>query len=170
MSSRGETTAGLRLEALAATGRRASTALLVCLASLLAGLGWLYVLRGVGWLAMGSRVGDSLPLLQLAGFAGQPLGRVVAAWLVAGAVAGAVLVRMPRLRRGVLAGLLGLIVLLAASQASFALARNLRLASVLWGRAPGAGPWLAAALFACGCALPGRLAGARGLRTLLTRY
>ena len=54
------------------------------LVGLLAGYGWLYVLRGLGWLGAGPAVGDALPLLQLAGFDGQPLLRVVVAWLLAG--------------------------------------------------------------------------------------
>jgi hypothetical protein len=134
----------------------AASALAVILAApagLLAGFGWLYALRGLGWLAVGPRVGDSLPLLQLAGFDGQPLLRVVIAWLPAGAVAGLALVRVSPLRRAVLLGTLGLIVLLFASQASYALARNLRLSSVLSDRTPGLGAWLEGGLFAAGSVL-----------------
>jgi hypothetical protein len=138
-------------------GARGAAAILALLAALLAGLGWLYVLRGLGWLAIGPNVRDSLPLLQLAGFDIQPLGRVVAAWLAAGVVAGVVLTRVPRLWRAMLAGLLGIVLLLFASQASFALTRNLRLSGVIWSRRPGIGPLLEALLFAAGCALPGRV-------------
>lgn len=155
--SRGEVFTGRRLVAVAGRGGGAATAIVMCLAALIAGLGWLYVLRGLGWLAIGPRVGDSLPLLQLAGFAGQPLARVVVAWLMAGVVAGMALARLPRLRRTVLAALLGFAVLLLASEASFALARNLRFSDVLSSRSPGAGAWLEAALFAFGAAIPGRL-------------
>lgn len=124
---------------------------------LLAGDGWLYVLRGAGWFASGPNVGDSLPLLQLAGFDGQPLLRVVVAWLLAGVLVGVVTVRIPALRRGAAGGSLALVLLLLASQASYALARNLRFGAVVFSRAPGSGPWLEALAFAIGCALPRRL-------------
>ena len=56
-------------------------------------------------------------------------------------------------------GALGLVLLLFASQASFALARNVKLSDVLWSRSPGTGPWLEALLFAAGGVLPGPIAG-----------
>lgn len=142
-------------------GGRGALTVAVLLAGLLAGLGWLYVLRGLGWFAFGPGVRDSLPLLQLAGFDLQPLGRVVVAWLAAGVVAGVALVRIPRPRRALLAGVLGIVLLLFASQASYALTRNLRLSDVVWSRHPGLGPWLEGLLFAVGCALPGTVS--RGL-------
>ncbi len=129
---------------------------LVVIVSLLTGDGWLYVLRGGGWFAAGPSVGDSLPLLQLAGFDRQPLLRVAVAWLLVGALAGLALIRVPPLRRTVLAGGLGLLLLLLASQASYAAARNLRLTDILLSRAPGLGTWLGALLFAVGVALPRR--------------
>lgn len=132
------------------------TLIAVVIVALLAGLGWLYVLRGLGWLNSGPNVADSLPLLQLAGYDGQPLLRVVVAWLLVGLVAGLALRRTPRLRRTAFAGLLALALLLLASQASYALARNLRFSAVVFSRGPGAGPWLEALAFAVGCALPGR--------------
>jgi hypothetical protein len=55
-----------------------------------AGIGWLYLLRGAGALAAGPSVRGALPLQQLAGDDGQPLLRLLAAWLPAGALAGAV--------------------------------------------------------------------------------
>lgn len=122
---------------------------------LVAGVGWLYLLRGLGWFALGPPVGDSLPLLQLAGYDSQPLARVIVAWLAAGLVAGLVLVRMPRLRRVAVIGIPGLVLLLLASQASFALTRNVRLSDVIWTRHPGTGPWLEGVVFAVGCLLPG---------------
>jgi hypothetical protein len=45
-------------------------------------------------------------------------------------------------------------VLLLASDASYALARNLRFWPVATGRAPSAGPWLEALLLAIGAVLP----------------
>lgn len=123
--------------------------------AVLAGIGWTYELSRLGWLDVGPRAGDALPLLQLAGFDGQPAGRLVAAWLLAGAMAGMALARVKPVRRGVLALTLGTVVLAASSYASYALARNLRLATVLPSRHPGAGVWIEGLLFAIGCALPG---------------
>jgi hypothetical protein len=127
----------------------------VVLVSLLAGYGWLYLLRGLGWLAGGRLVGDALPLLQLAGFDRQPLARVVVPWLLAGLIAGAALIRVRPLPRVALAGPLALFALLLASQVAYALTRNLRLSDVIFSRHPGLGPVLEAALFGIGCALPG---------------
>lgn len=126
---------------------------------LLTGFGWEYVLRGLGWLGAGPRIGDALPLLQLAGFDGQPLLRVLIAWLLAGGLAGLLLVSVRPSRRAVIAGLLGLALLLLAAQAANALTRNLRFSSVLLHRPPGAGPWLEAVCFALGSFLPGGLIG-----------
>ncbi len=132
---------------------------IIVLLGLLTGFGWGYVLRSLGWLAVGPRIGDSLPLLQLAGFDGQPLLRVVIAWLLAGGLAGRLLVSVRPGRRAVIAGLLGLMLLLLASQTANALTRNLRFVHVLLHRPPGAGPWLEAMCFALGCFLPRRLVG-----------
>jgi hypothetical protein len=128
--------------------------LLVVFVSLLAGYGWLYVLRAVGWFAAGPQVGDSLPLLQLASFDGQPLLRVVVAWVLAGLIAGVTLIGVSPVRRAALAGGLSLVLLLVASQAAYALARNLRFSHVIFGRRPGFGPLLEGLLFAVACALP----------------
>jgi hypothetical protein len=137
-----------------AAGTRGSLALVVVLAAIAAGVGWLYAMRDVGWLAAGPRLPDALPLLQLAGTDGQPLSRVALAWLPAGIAAGLALSRLPRPWRAALAGALGLGLLLLASQSSYALARNVRLSDVLWTRDPGSGAWVEALLFAIGCALP----------------
>jgi hypothetical protein len=147
-------------------------AVILVLVSLLAGYGWLYLLRGLGWLTGGRMIGDALPLLQLAGFDRQPLARVIVAWLLAGLIAGAGLIRMAPLQRVALAGPVALIALLLASQVAYALTRNLRLSDVIFGRRPGLGPVLEAAVFGVGCALYGVLSGGGrgqvgvGLRTL----
>jgi hypothetical protein len=142
---------------------------LVVFVSLLSGYGWLYVLRGVGWFATGPRVGDSLPLLQLAAFDGQPLLRVVVAWVLAGLIAGVALMRVRPVRRAGLAGGLSLVLLLVASQAAYALARNLRFSHVIFSRRPGFGPLLEGLLFAAACALPRPIFGSQwaGRRPLL---
>jgi enterochelin esterase-like enzyme len=132
-----------------AAGAAGVAALLV---ATVVGTGTLYALRGLGWLGVGPRVGDSLPLLQLAGFDGQPLVRVTVAWLVVGFALGIALIRLEPLRRGALVGTAGLLLLLLASDASYALARNLRFTAILPNRAPGLGPWLEGLLLAAGCA------------------
>ena len=119
-----------------------------------ASVGLLYQLRQLRWLALGPRVTDSLPLLQLAGFAGQPLARVLVASLVSGIALGVVLARMPVARRTPVIGLIAAALLLLASDASYALTQNLRLSHVLVVRAPGLGPWVQFLAFAIGSALP----------------
>ena len=59
---------------------------------------------------------------------------MIVAWLLAGLVTGLALSRIAPLRRGVAAGLLALVVLLVASQASYALARNLKFSAVVFSR------------------------------------
>jgi hypothetical protein len=127
---------------------------LIVVAGLLAGTGWLYVLRGLHWLDVGPRIADSLPLLQLAASDGQPLLRVIVAWLVAGALTGVALAEVAPHRRAALALVVGLVVLLIAAQASYALARNVGFASTVFSRGPGLGPVLEGVVFALGCWLP----------------
>ncbi len=75
--------------------------LLVALA-LVAGMGWLYLLRDLGLFAAGPKLPGALPLEQLARADDQPLVRVAMAWLPAGAIAGLALAwagsarRLPR--------------------------------------------------------------------------
>ena len=135
-------------------GGGGAVALVIVLAGLLAGLGWLYVLRGPHWLGLGPRISDALPLLQLAGADGQPLMRVIVAWVLAGAVTGVALAEVAPSRRAALALVLALVVLLLASQASYALARNTAFSATVFSRTPGLGPLLEACAFALGCYLP----------------
>src|SRR5207248_4521909 len=125
----------------AAVGSRLGVTIVVLLAPV-AGTGWLYALRSLNWLAVGPHIPDSLPLLQLARADAQPLGRVIVAWLPAGLLAGLALARVPRSRRVLVVVIPVVALVLFASQASFALARNFRLSEVLWSRSPGSGPWL----------------------------
>lgn len=127
----------------------------------LSGYGWLYVLRGLHWLAWPPGVSDALPLLQLAGFDVQPLPRVLVAWLLAGLLSGILLLALPPLPRAAGVALLGLISLLLASQAAYALARNLRFDHVLFGHLPGTGSLIEAAALAVGSYLPGGVVGRR---------
>jgi enterochelin esterase-like enzyme len=148
----------LRLAGASATAAAAALATaLAALAAVLTGTGLLYGLRGLGWLAAGPRVADALPLLQLAGFDGQPLVRVAAAWLAAGALLGVALIRIRPAPRVIIAAGVGLVLVLFASEASFALARNLRLSAVLADRLPGAGAWAEGLLLAAGAGLPSLL-------------
>ncbi len=135
-----------------------AAALLVCS---IAVLGLLYAMRQHRWLAIGPSVPDALPLLQLAGFDAQPLGRVLVAAVLAGLALGIVLIRVGRRRRVILIGVFALFVMLVASDASYALARNLRLEPVLLNRPPPLGPCLEAMLLALASALPGPVAKVR---------
>jgi hypothetical protein len=130
--------------------------ILTLIITLMAGVGWLYALRGLDWFAGGPSIHDSLPLLQLAGRDAQPLDRVAVVWLAAGLVAGVALIRLPRLRRGALAAGVALVALLLDSQVSFSVTRNVSLGHALFSRDPGLGPWLEGVLFTVGCLLPGR--------------
>ena len=124
------------------------------LVSVLVGAGLLYGLRGLGWLAAGPMIRDALPLLQLPGFDGQPLARVLVAFLAAGAVFGAALIRTAPTRRAAVAGVAGLVVLLVASDAAFAVTHNLRFGPILWDRTPTIGCWVEAVALAIGAAIP----------------
>lgn len=136
---------------------RGTLSLLTVAVGLIGGLGWVYALRQEGWLKAGPRVGDALPLLQLASFDRQPLLRVVTAWLLSGLIAGFVLARLGRFRRLLAVAPTAVVLLWLESDASHALARNLRFGDVLTHRWPGPGTWLAAALFTLAAALPGRI-------------
>ncbi len=136
-------------------GGTAASAVIV-VAGLLAGTGWLYLLRGLHWLRVGPRISDALPLLQLASSDGQPLVRLAVAWILAGALTGVAMADVARNRRAALALVLALVVLLVASQASYALARNVAFSSTVFSRTPGLGPVLEACAFALGCWLPRR--------------
>lgn len=131
------------------------------LSASLVALGLLYQLRELGWLAIGPRVPDALPLLQLAGFDRQPLARVVAVCALAGALLGMALIRIDRRRRVVIVAFLVASLLLLGSDVSYALTRNLRLEPVLLNRTPPLGPWLEALILAAACAVPGRISAAR---------
>lgn len=122
--------------------------------SVFVGVGLLYAVRGLAWLPIGPRIPDSLPLLALAHHDAQPLAQVALAWVATGAAFGILAGGMAPPRRALVALLPALILLLLASDASFALAQNLRLGGVLWSRVPPSGAWAAALLFALGAAIP----------------
>ena len=144
-----------------------SAMVIVLLVSTLAGLGLLYGLRALG--PVGPRIGDALPLLALAHNDGQSLLLVAIAFLAAGAVFGYAMRRGDPVRRGLAALAPVLLVLLLASDASYALAHNLRLTGVLSDRSPGLGPWVEGLLFAAGAAISAVRLGAAAAWAQATR-
>ncbi len=120
-----------------------------------AGIGFLYLMRRSGALAVGPGVHGALPLQQLAGGETQPLARVVVAWLAAGLVAGASLARVSRVR--VLPGLVGLallgaLLLLAAGAGADAVAISDNLGPHLAPQLGRPGTWVAVGLLVLGAA------------------
>jgi hypothetical protein len=135
---------------------RAGAVVLVVLAAVAAGIGWLYALRHVGLLRIGPRLADALPLQRLAGGAAQPLGRMVAAWLPAGLVAGIGIGLVSHLRRparGLAVFVLAFALVLAASAASDSLTHNEPLRHHLHEQPHRAAAWVAAGLMALGAVL-----------------
>jgi hypothetical protein len=123
----------------------------------LAGTGWLYLLRGSGALAFGPALAEALPLQRLAGGAAQPLARIVAAWLPTELMAGALLARAGFARRAVRAGLLfagAAALLIVLSGVSDAITESAPLASHMGAQPGRAAIWTAAALLALGAAVP----------------
>ena len=158
-------------------GGAVAAALVVMIAGLLAGIGWLYVLRGLHWLDVGPRISDALPLLQLASFDAQPLLRVLAAWVLAGAICGVALSQVAPRRRVAPAFVVALVMLLLAAQESYAATRNLSFSATVFSHAPGLGPPLEAIAFALGCWLPrpidrrhGPRSGRRSLVSVFTGF
>jgi hypothetical protein len=137
----------------------------VVLAAVAGGIGWLYALRHVDLLKAGPRLADALPLQRLAGGAGQPLARVVVAWLPAGLVAGIGVGLVSRLRRpgrGLAVFVLALALVLAVAAASDSVTHSESIRHHLHQQPHRAATWLAAGLMALGAALApviGREAG-----------
>jgi hypothetical protein len=135
---------------------RAGAVIVVVVAAVAAGVGWLYALRHVAFLRVGPRLTDALPLQRLAGGAAQPLGRMVAAWLPAGLVAGVGIGLVSHLRRparAVAVFVLTLALVLAVSAASDALTHNEPIRSHLHQQPHRAAAWVAAGLMALGAVL-----------------
>lgn len=128
------------------TVRRTAVIAAYCLivgAAIAAGLGWLYLIHTWVGAGLGPRVGDSLPLLQLANLDAQPIVTVIAIWLATGIAVGALLQREPRILRAVVVAATSAVILVVDSQISFAIARNTAVANVLLSRMPGAGVFVA---------------------------
>jgi hypothetical protein len=95
--------------------------------AVVAGTGWLYLLRSFHGLGVGPRFDGALPLQQLARGDAQPLLRMMVAWLPAGLALGAslgVLTRWRRPTRIAFALLAAALLLLVASAVSDAIAEN----------------------------------------------
>ena len=145
------------VRAAAVLGLRALALAGIVIVAVLAGIGWLYLLRDAGVLAGGPALAEALPLQRLAGDAAQPLGRIVVAWLPTGAVAGALLVRAGFARRGLRAALLfagAAALLILLSGVSDAITESDPLASHMGAQPGRVAIWTAAALLALGAAVP----------------
>jgi hypothetical protein len=132
---------------------RGLAVVVVVLAAVGGGIGWLYALRHVHALRMGPRLTDALPLQRLAGGAAQPLARVVVAWLPTGVAAGFALALVSHLRRparGAVTFALSLLLVIAIAAASDSLTHNEPIRRHLHEQPHRAATWLAAALMALG--------------------
>lgn len=121
-----------------------------------AGVGWLYLLRDVGTLAVGPKLSGALPLEELASRGAQPLLRMIVAWLPAGFAIGIALALCARLRTAavaVSAGLLALVVLGSTTAASEAVSRNERLSEHVWPALSQPGLWAALVILVTGSVL-----------------
>jgi hypothetical protein len=137
------------------TGRTA-TAVLVVTLLVAAGIGWVYLLRGVGPLDVGPRVDESLALERLAHEDGQPLLLLLAVWLptaACAAVALAGLTDFTRAGRALLGGTVSFIALFVIDAASDAVTESERFVDHLSPQATRVAQWLPPVLFAVLCAL-----------------
>jgi peptidoglycan/LPS O-acetylase OafA/YrhL len=133
----------------------------------IAGVGLLYLLRKGGLLDAGPPVSDALPLERLARADAQPLLRVLAAWLPAGAAAAACLMGPARLRppTSVLAtGLLGLLLLAVAGASSEAVENSEKVAPHLLPQLGRPGLIVAVAALLAGALVAARVSARRPSR------
>jgi hypothetical protein len=131
-----------------ATALRVTVAGLIALGALIAGVGALYLMRGISLLAIGPDVRGALPLQQLAGGEAQPLFRMVLAWVPAGFVAGLAFAALTGLSP--FARTASLAALLLAGAAADAIAITDPLGPHLLPQLARVGTWTAVALFAVG--------------------
>jgi hypothetical protein len=132
---------------------RGLAVVVVLLAAVGGGIGWLYALRHLHVLNVGPKLTDALPLQRLAGGAAQPLGRIVAAWLPTGIAAGfalAVIAPLGRAVRAAVAFVLALGFAIAIAAGSDALTHNEPLRSHLHEQPHRVAIWVAAGLIALG--------------------
>ena len=138
----------------------ASVALALCVVvvAVVAGVGLLYQLRGVGLLDVGPRVPGALPLERLAGGATQPLGRIALAWVPVGVVAGLALRTAgcrSRAARAATVAIVAAALLIVAGGVSDAVTSSTPLGGHLSPQLSLAGTWVAAGLMTAGSLMPG---------------
>jgi hypothetical protein len=119
------------------------------------GIGWTYLLRAADLLPYGPDVPGALPLQQLDRSDAQPLLRLAAAWIPAGAVAGLALRRvgLAILPRFVVTGILAALLLMAAGAVSDAATVSGAVTSHVTGQLSRQGTWVAAGLMTLGAGL-----------------
>lgn len=143
------------------TAARVLGGVLVVVGVTLAGLGWLYLLRGVDALRAGPPLQEALALQRLAGQATQPLARVAVAWLPAGMAGGGALyalgLRSRPLRLVVVFAGCALLLLWLGAEAD-AITASDPLSQHLAAQPQRVATWVAAGLAALGAAVPGRIA------------
>jgi hypothetical protein len=100
---------------------------LLVVAGVVAGTGWLYLLRRIGALDFGPRFKGALPLQQLRGNDSQALARMLVAWLPFGVLAGIGLRALgarTALGRAAWTAIVAAVVLMASGAGSDAIAAN----------------------------------------------
>jgi hypothetical protein len=119
------------------------------------GIGWTDLLRAAGLLPYGPEVAGALPLQQLDRSDAQPLARLVAAWIPAGAIAGLALRRagLGAPPRVLLTAGLAALLLMAAGAVSDAATVSGAIPGHVAGQLSRAGTWVAVALMMLGAAL-----------------
>src|SRR3954453_3116239 len=128
-------------------------AVVAIVVAVIAGTGWLYLLRHTRALAAGPRFRGALPLQQLAGGSAQPLPRMAAAWLPAGIALGMSLgwiTGLQRWARAAIAAVGAVVLPPAASVFSDAVAQNEPFAAHIRSGALRSGVWLSIALLTAG--------------------
>jgi hypothetical protein len=151
------------------TAARIAATPLVLLITVAAGAGWLELLRRSGALHAGARITGALPLDRLAGHAGQPLLRVLAAWIPAGLACGAALYAMTgwsRPVRGMLAGLGGFAIVFVAGGLSDAVTASDPLGSHFSAQWHHQATWLVPVILAACAVIPGRSRPRRDARAV----
>jgi hypothetical protein len=136
---------------------------LIAAAAILAGIGWLYLLRDHTGLDAGPHLRGALPLEELTPAGRQPLLRMAVAWLPAGVAVGIALGVLTRVRLALIAvgaGILSFVILGLTTAASEALVYNERFSSHVDGALGRTGLWAAVAFIAAGSLLGAVLARA----------